>query len=74
MRFSKLRIFQNYRFFKITDFSKLQIFQNYGFFKITDFSKTCDFQNHKKGWSRPLTHIVELIINKVRSITTQNRF
>ena len=31
------------------------------------------FENRKKGWSRPLTLIMELIINKVRSITLSPR-
>ena len=39
------------------------------FEKDPEFSNSCNFQNHKKGWSRPLTLIMELIINKVRSIT-----
>ena len=34
------------------------------FFNITGF-----FENHKKGWVGPLTLIMELIINKVKSIT-----
>ena len=62
--FSKLRGFQNHGVFKITGFSKLRGFQNCGVFKIPGFSKS-----QKKGWSRPLTLIMELIINKVRSIT-----
>ena len=55
---------------KITGFSKSRgFFENHGVFKITGFSNSCDFQNHKKGWVGPLTLIMELIINKVRSIT-----
>ena len=79
--FSKVRLFQKYVFFKSTSFSKVRLFQKYVFFKSTSFSKTRLFQKHvffkilrfsknsKKGWSRPLAPIMELIINKVRSIT-----
>ena len=48
-----------------------------GFEKSTEFfKKVRTFQyhrNNKKGWSRPLTLIMELIINKVRSITLPPR-
>ena len=36
---------------------------------MRDFENRVIFENRKKGWSRPLTLIMELIINKVRSIT-----
>ena len=70
LTFSKVRTFQNHVFFKKSTFFKSRLFQKYVLFNIAGFSKSCDFQNHKKGWSRPLTLIMELIIiNKVSSIT-----
>ena len=40
---------------------------------MRDFEKHMFLKNGKKGWSRPLTLIMELIINKVRSITLPPR-
>ena len=64
--FSKVRLFQNYGFFKITDFSKLRIFQkvrifqNYVFFKIAGFSKLRLFQKKitKRGGVDPLPSLI----------------